>query len=212
MVGRRLLSGKEHEIRFKVCIALCKNIVPETEKLKRRAYIRVSQELFSLGVSPKFVDDVWRKHKGDILNLLNKDLYMVVKKKPGSGRLWKISIAELHLRVKVFPFHFRKNIRTLSFKIGIPRSTIQRAMKLGLLNSLTAIRVLVGTKNSHPIGFYSRNSTKSTVNPNTTIPQIWPPWWCHSPLIWCGIYGSAWSVVCNLFWRGRAGGWLKQII
>ena len=32
-----------------------------------------------------------------------------------------------------------------------------------LLNSLTAIRVLVGTKNSHPVGFYSRNSTKSTL-------------------------------------------------
>jgi hypothetical protein len=38
--------------------------------------------------------------------------------------------------------------------------------------SLTAIRVLAGTKNSCPVGFYSRNSTKSTVNPNTTIPQI----------------------------------------
>jgi hypothetical protein len=40
MVGRRLLSGKEHEIRFKVCISLCNNIVPETDKLKRRAYFR----------------------------------------------------------------------------------------------------------------------------------------------------------------------------
>ncbi len=29
-----------------------------------------------------------------------------------------------------------------------------------LLNSLTAIRVLVGTKNSRPVGFYSRNSMK----------------------------------------------------
>jgi len=37
------------------------------------------------------------------------------------------------------------------------------------LNSLTAIRVLAGTKNSRPVGFYSRNSTKSIVNPNTTI-------------------------------------------
>ena len=36
-------------------------------------------------------------------------------------------------------------------------------------NSLTAIRVLAGTKNSRPVGFYSRNSTKSTINPNTTI-------------------------------------------
>ncbi len=41
-----------------------------------------------------------------------------------------------------------------------------------VINSLTAIRVLVGTKNSHPVGFYSRNSTKSAVNLNTTIPQI----------------------------------------
>ncbi len=32
--------------------------------------------------------------------------------------------------------------------------------------------VWVGTKNSRPVGLYSRNSTKSTVNPNTTIPQI----------------------------------------
>jgi hypothetical protein len=47
----------------------------------------------------------------------------------------------------------------------------RRAMASGF-NSLTAIRVLAGTKNSCPVGFYSRNSTKSTVNPNTTIPQI----------------------------------------
>jgi hypothetical protein len=37
------------------------------------------------------------------------------------------------------------------------------------VNSLTAKSVPAGTKNSRPVGFYSRNSTKSTVNPNTTI-------------------------------------------
>ncbi len=46
------------------------------------------------------------------------------------------------------------------------RVKIPDAMRI---NSLTAIRVLAGTKNSHPVGFHSRNSTKSTVNPNTTI-------------------------------------------
>jgi hypothetical protein len=40
-----------------------------------------------------------------------------------------------------------------------------------LLNSLTAKSVPAGTKYSRPVGFYSRNSTKSTVNPNITIPQ-----------------------------------------
>jgi hypothetical protein len=39
------------------------------------------------------------------------------------------------------------------------------------LNSLTAIRFWREQK-TLTIGFYSRNSTKSTVNPNTTIPQI----------------------------------------
>jgi hypothetical protein len=143
-----MLSGKEHEIRFKVCIALCKNIVPKTEKLKRSAYFRVLQELSSLGVSPRYVADVWQKHKGDILDLLNKDLYMLVKNKTGSGLLRKISIAELQLRVKAVPFHFRKNIRTLSFKIWIPTTTIHRAMKLGLLkSSKNSIKPILTPKN-----------------------------------------------------------------
>jgi hypothetical protein len=32
------------------------------------------------------------------------------------------------------------------------------------------IRVLAGTKNSRPVGFYSRNSTKSTVKPQHNNP------------------------------------------
>jgi len=111
-----------------------------------------------LGVSPRFVADVLRKIKGDIHDPLNKDLYMVVKKKPGSGRLRKISIADLHLRVKAVPFHFCKNIRTLSFKIGIPRSTIQQAMKLGLLKS-------------------SKNSIKPILTPKNKLDRLN---YCHS--------------------------------
>jgi hypothetical protein len=57
------------------------------------------------------------------------------------------------------------------FKILFPWNEIKWPVRRPI-NSLTAIRVLVGTKNSRPVGFYSRNSTKSTVNPNTTIPQI----------------------------------------
>ena len=74
------------------------------------------------------------------------------------------------------------------------------------------IRVLVGTKNSHPVGFYSRNSTKSTINHKHNNPQTLPPWWCCLPLSWHGIYGSARSDAHNLFWRSRAGGWWKRII
>jgi ribosomal protein L34 len=92
------------------------------------------------------------------------------------------------------------------------RILINTLPTLAPTNSLTAKSVPAGTKNSRPVGFYSRNSTKSTVNPNTAIPQIWPPWWCRLPLIRHGIYGSARSYAPTLFRRGRAGGWLKRII
>ena len=134
MVGRQQLSGKHEEIQFKVCISLCKNILPETDHLKRGAYFRVSQELSDLRVSPRYVGDVWKKHKEDSLDPLNKDLYVSVKQLKGSGCHKKISVLELHSCVKAVPFHFCKNLRTLSFKIGIPLTTIHRALKFGLQN------------------------------------------------------------------------------
>ena len=82
----------------------------------------------------------------------------------------------------------------------------------GSLTSLTAKSVQAGTKKPRPVGFYSRNSTKITVNLNTIIPQIWPSWWCRSPLIRRRIYGLARSYARNLFRRGRTGGWLKRLI
>jgi hypothetical protein len=80
------------------------------------------------------------------------------------------------------------------------------------LNSLTAKSILAGTKNSLPIGFYGRNSKKSTLHHKHNNPQTLPPWWCRLPLIWRGIYGSARSDARNLFRRGWAGGWWKRII
>jgi len=46
--------------------------------------------------------------------------------------------------------------------VGSPR--IQTSRTTRTFNSLTAIRVLAGTKNSRPVGFYSRNSMESTVD------------------------------------------------
>jgi hypothetical protein len=80
------------------------------------------------------------------------------------------------------------------------------------VNSLTAKSVPAGTKNSCPVGFYSRNSTESTLHHKHNNPQTLLPWWCRSPLIWRGINGPARSDARNLFRRGRAGGWWKRII
>ncbi len=77
----------------------------------------------------------------------NKDLSSV-KQLKGSGRHRKISVLELHSRVKAVPFHFCKNLRTLSFKIGIPLTTIHRALKLGLLkSSKNSIKPILMQKN-----------------------------------------------------------------
>jgi hypothetical protein len=48
------------------------------------------------------------------------NLFFHRKHKKGVGKPRKISIAELHMHVRAVPFHFRKNVGTLSFKIGIP--------------------------------------------------------------------------------------------
>jgi hypothetical protein len=53
-----------------------------------------------------------------------------------------------------------------------------------LVNSLTAIR----SSGRNKWDSYGRNSTKSTVNPNTTIPQTTSlPWWSLLPLILGGV-------------------------
>jgi hypothetical protein len=44
------------------------------------------RELSDLGLSPRYLSDVWKKHKEDILDPLNKDLYVSVKQLKGSGR------------------------------------------------------------------------------------------------------------------------------
>ena len=62
--------------------------------------------------------------------------------------------------------HNKKQVNVVKSRKNIVIYTIMT------INRNTAIWVRAGTKNSHPVGFYSRNSTKSTVNPNTTIPQI----------------------------------------
>jgi hypothetical protein len=94
------------------------------------------------------ITDVWRKHKEEILDPLNKDIYVSVKHQKVPGHPRKVSVAELHARVKAVPFHFCKNVSTLSFKIGIPTTTLHRALKLGLLKlSKNSIMPILMPKN-----------------------------------------------------------------
>jgi hypothetical protein len=71
-----------------------------------------------------------------------------------------------------------------------------------IINSLTAIRVPVGTKTPALLDSYGRNSTESTVPHQHNNPQTSPPWGSHLPLLRCEIDGSAQSDAGNLFQRG----------
>ena len=124
-----VLSGKEEEIRLKVALSLTKHINWRTKQLERMAYARIAEELNSFGVSDLYVAELWRKHKQDILDTVNRDLDKSLKQLSGSGHPQKISVVELYEKVKAVPFQYRKNVRTLAFKVGIPKSTIHNALK-----------------------------------------------------------------------------------
>jgi hypothetical protein len=142
------LSRKEDEIRLKVAISLAKHINWRTKRLERKAYARIAEELNSFGVSKIYVRKLWRKHKQDILDTINRDLVKSLKRLPGSGGQRKISVVELYEKMKAVPFQYRKNVRTLAFKVGIPKSTIHDALKKGLLkHTRNTIRPILTDKN-----------------------------------------------------------------
>ena len=58
-----------------------------------------------------------------------------LKHKKGGGSPRRISVQELHARVRQVDLHFCKGICTLAQKIGVPKSTLHDAMKRGLLRT-----------------------------------------------------------------------------
>ena len=59
---------------MKVALSIEKHINWRTKKLKRKAYVRIAEELNTFGVSPYYVGTISRKHKQDILDTVNHDL------------------------------------------------------------------------------------------------------------------------------------------
>ncbi len=91
---------------MKVALSLAKHIKWRTKKLERKAYVRIAEELNTFGVPPYYVGTIWRKHKQDILDTVNRDLVKSLQTLPGSGRRRKISVVELYAKVKAVPFNF----------------------------------------------------------------------------------------------------------
>ena len=98
------------------------------------------------------------KYKQQILDTLNEDLIKSLGHRKGAGPPRKISIEELQNRVKAVPFNFRKNIRTLAYKVGIPQTTLHRALKMGCLQkSKNSIKPFLTPKNKTDRVTYCRS-------------------------------------------------------
>ena len=69
----------------------------------------------------------------------------------GSGFIRKNSVVELCKKVKAVPIHYHKNVWTLAFKVGIPKSTIHNALKKGLLKHTHNTTMLILTDNKTDI-------------------------------------------------------------
>jgi hypothetical protein len=133
---------------MKVVFSLAKHVNWTTKKLERKAYGRIAEELSTFGVSPFYVGTIWRKHNQDILDTVNHDLVKSLKALPHSCHPRKISIVELYEKVKAVPFQYRKNVWTLAFMVGIPKSKIYDALKKGLLkHTHNTIRPILTDKN-----------------------------------------------------------------
>ena len=104
------------------------------DKLARGAFVEVAKRMQDAGwekVKPRFVKHMWSKYK---LSILYPEIHKHdVSRKEGSGGQRKISIAELHRRVKEVHFSDRQTLRSLASKIGVPAPTLHRALKLGAL-------------------------------------------------------------------------------
>ena len=114
---------------------LCKHYNTRKGKLGCKSYQKIAHDLITLGVSPRYVGDLWRKHKEKILNTIMYDLRHCLAHKKGAGAPRRVSVADLHERVRAVPFNDRKNIRSLAKAVGIPRPTLGRAIKRGLLRT-----------------------------------------------------------------------------
>ncbi len=134
MLGWQSISGNQEEIRFKTSLQLCKYYNPVTRRLTT-TYQKIAEELIPLGVSWRYVADIWKKHKESIHNSACVDLKGALAQKKGAGVPRCISIEDLHCRVRAVPFKDRKCIWSLGKKVGIPRATLERALKLGLLKT-----------------------------------------------------------------------------
>jgi len=109
------------------------------DRLETGAFNKVAERMVKQGwvkVNPRTVQNLWQKYKQSILY---PEVYVHdVSRKKGSGEKRSITTEELQAMVKEVPFSDRQDLRSLAIKVGIPKSTLHRALKYGALQRTTS--------------------------------------------------------------------------
>lgn len=99
----------------------------DTGRPKKGVYDRLAQ---LYGYTRRGIQDMWKKHKP---MAMNKNIPFKVVRKKGSGRKRKHTVGAIKEVVKAVPLTNRKRIRSLAKAIKVPRSTLHRFLKEGVL-------------------------------------------------------------------------------
>ena len=113
--------------RQQVCLFLLRYVRADG-KLERGALTRAA---IALGVGSSTMTRYWRRYRKAIVSPEHHELN--VQRAKGSGIKRRFAVPQVHAMVKAVPFRYRQNIRSLSAKTGIPRTTLHRYLQIGLL-------------------------------------------------------------------------------
>ena len=131
-------------LRYQVCLYLSQKACTRTKRLPAGTFGEAVKEFPML--KENSIRGMWQRYKKAILNPQAHQLN--VGRKKGQGRKMKVSVEEVHQLVRAVRFSLRRNIRTLAKQIGIPRATLHRLLKMGVLQkSRNAIKPMLTEKN-----------------------------------------------------------------
>jgi len=126
------------ETRYQICMFLSQRLNRDG-KLRKTALAETAE---AFGRKKESVRHLWRKHKKAIVN--PHKFKLDLKRKMGTGRKRLIEVSDVMKRVKAVPFRYRQTYRSLSSQVGIPKTTLYRLMKSGILQkSRSAVKPML---------------------------------------------------------------------
>ena len=119
-------AARQSAVRMLLTMAKSENIT----KLPKLAYAKVAKEI---GCSDRTIRRLWGQARRSGLSRTNMKFTVSGKKKGRSGRKCKWTPEQVTAKLLSIPTRYRTNFRRMENKLGIPKSTLQRMFKKGLM-------------------------------------------------------------------------------